>query len=408
MFTVKTNKEIGSYLKSLITHQYNSVRQFCIAYLKIDNRDFEDSDEIRNLANRFSQILNGNKSVQTYDLPIISELLSVSCEDILSCGDTKVPLSNRRTNYSIAFSNNKDDWEDYLSREDHIAAYADEYGKTILDYAIEFKNYDLIRYLIDKKYILLVSDDPNLFPFPNFGAESTISERPYDHLTLNDTLRENKLLRSKIISLAILNNDIDVLDNFKARVFPPQFEMNHYFNDFDLTEYYDKVFIKDISESQNNVFDYFLKEYTTKTYGGRYDVVWLFPFIGELVDTCIKNKKYNRALKAMNVIAEHNKTIYEKLHKTYLLAAKTMKDLRFSISFQDALSGIKNDYRINRYKDYVSFHPYYLKDFEPISSNIIRLNCSCKDESVQEKIDEVNNLYDRILNLPNSLIKNAQ
>ena len=133
MFVVKLDEKIGSYLKSKILQKYRSVRQFCIAYLELANRDADDSDEIRKLCNRFSQILKGNKSIQTYDLPYVSQLLDTSCEDILSCGETKVPLNFRRTNYNIAFSNNELDWAEYLSREDCIAAYADEFGKTVLD-----------------------------------------------------------------------------------------------------------------------------------------------------------------------------------------------------------------------------------------------------------------------------------
>ena len=164
MFIIKSNKEIGSNLKKLILNKYKSVRQFCLAYLNLSPHAVSDGpQEIRNLSNRFSQILSGHKSIQTYDLPIISELLDISCEDILSCGEYRVPLKNRRTNYSIAFSTDKKDWQEYLLHEDHIAAYADEFGKTVVDYAIEFKNYKFIKYLIEKDYITFISEDPNFF-----------------------------------------------------------------------------------------------------------------------------------------------------------------------------------------------------------------------------------------------------
>ena len=397
MFVVKSNYEIGLHLKSLILHKYKSVRQFCISYLDVSDRDSEDPDEIRKLTNRFSQILNGNKAIQTYDLPIISELLSVSCEDILSCGETKVPLCDRRTNYNIAFSNNEADWADYLAREDCIAAYADEFGKTVLDYAIEFKNYGFIKYLINKGYITLVADDPRLMAYPNFGAESKIVERPYEHQTLQDSLYENKLLRSQIMSLAIANNDVKMLETFRAREFPPQLDVNILYNDFSFAEYYDRSFIKEIANSQIQVFDYFLKEYATKTYGGKFDVIWIFPFVGELVDACLRNKNGNRAMKALVAIAEHNKVAYDKFHKTYLLAAKKMKELYRSRPFKDALDGVKREYRMSKDKDFVSFHPYYMSDIEPVAFNIIRVDLSSRDESIQSRIDEINNLYDKIV-----------
>ena len=115
MFELKTNEEIGKYLKDLILTKYSSCRQFCIAYvdLTIDfSNDINDqrSEEIRKLTNRLSQILKGKKSIQTYDLPVFSELLDVSCEQMLSAGVNCLPKTNRRTNYNIAFSTDERDW----------------------------------------------------------------------------------------------------------------------------------------------------------------------------------------------------------------------------------------------------------------------------------------------------------
>ena len=138
MFELKTNEEIGAYLKKLILSKYPSCRQFCIAYIDL-TIDFSDdpqdlrSDEIRKLTNRLSQILKGKKGIQTYDLPIFSELLGVSCEQMLSAGAVCKPITNRRTNYNIAFSTDERDWIEYINREDCIASYADEFGKTVVD-----------------------------------------------------------------------------------------------------------------------------------------------------------------------------------------------------------------------------------------------------------------------------------
>lgn len=38
------------------------------------------------MANRLSQMLNGNKGIQIYDLPVFTELLGISCEELLSAG----------------------------------------------------------------------------------------------------------------------------------------------------------------------------------------------------------------------------------------------------------------------------------------------------------------------------------
>lgn len=102
MFELKTNEDIGIYLRELILPKYKTCRKFCIAYLKLKGYN-DDQEEIRKLTNRLSQILNGKKAIQTYDLPIFSELLGVSCEEMLSAGAVRKPLLNRRTNYNIAF-----------------------------------------------------------------------------------------------------------------------------------------------------------------------------------------------------------------------------------------------------------------------------------------------------------------
>ena len=183
MFELKTNEEIGAYLKKLILSKYPSCRQFCVAYIDLTvdfSNDPQDlrSDEIRKLTNRLSQILKGKKSIQTYDLPIFSKLLDVSCEQMLSAGAVCKPITNRRTNYNIAFSKDECDWIEYINREDCIASYADEYGKTVVDYAIEFKNYGFIKFLIENGFITLISDEKGYVDF-NFGASTSLKVRPY-------------------------------------------------------------------------------------------------------------------------------------------------------------------------------------------------------------------------------------
>lgn len=81
----KTNNEkIGKHLGNLIKNsEHKNDRQFCIAYLTL--RDGEaNPDDIQKMQNRICQIKNGKKGVQIEDLPIFSDLLGVSIEDILS------------------------------------------------------------------------------------------------------------------------------------------------------------------------------------------------------------------------------------------------------------------------------------------------------------------------------------
>ena len=183
MFEIKSNQEIGAYLKEVILSKYPSCRQFCVAYvdLTLDLQDDPNdirSDEIRKLTNRLSQILKGVKAIQTYDLPVFSELLGISCEEMLTAGAVRKPILYRRTNYNIAFSQDENDWKEYLAREDCIAAYADEFGKTVVDYALEFKNYKFLRFLMGNGYIQFVSHEETWEYGYNFGAKSLIKDTP--------------------------------------------------------------------------------------------------------------------------------------------------------------------------------------------------------------------------------------
>lgn len=160
MFKIN-NSEIGKYLSRLIKDQYSSDRRFCIEYLKLrdDRNDVENSDDIQKMQNRICQINKGNKRIQIDDLPIFSQLLGVSIENILSAGTSTVPATNRKSNYLIAHSKDPDEWKSYIARDDKLILNPDEYNKTAIDYALECENYDFLRYLISEEYIWFVGND---------------------------------------------------------------------------------------------------------------------------------------------------------------------------------------------------------------------------------------------------------
>ena len=412
MFELKTNEEIGSYLRELILSKYPSCRQFCIAYLDISvdySNDINDqkSEDIRKLTNRISQILNGKKSIQTYDLPIFSELLDVSCEQMLSAGAISVPITNRRTNYNIAFSTNERDWIDYLNREDCIAAYADEFGKTVLDYALEFKNYGFIRFLIDNGYITLVSGNDGWKNSFNYGADTSIKTRAYEANTLQNEFYENVILRTQIISLAIENNDYDVLCEMKAREIPPQLTITPFNpSSSKFYDYYDEHFIDTILRSKSKVIKYFCEEYVVECRWQKEGYsVWLYPFFGELIDRAVKlNNKKTEVL--LDTAIKHNEEIYNRLKKAILAVAKELKEnLYRNQSFQEVIKAVLRDYRVNQDDNVVSFSYHFVRESDTILSNIICADANSKNLEIQVKLDKLNELYSRIINIENHLIK---
>ena len=138
------NQEIGIYISGLIEREFKSARQFCKAYLQTDGIDEPTKEDIQNMANRLSQIKKGANAIQIHDLPIFSELLNVSFEQILSAGKCGEPKNNRMTNYTVAQSHNEAEWIAYIDEKDKPILNSDEYGKTVLDYAIMFGNYDIL------------------------------------------------------------------------------------------------------------------------------------------------------------------------------------------------------------------------------------------------------------------------
>lgn len=410
MFELKTNEEIGAYLKKLILSKYPSCRQFCVAYIDL-TIDFSDdpqdqrSEEIRKLTNRLSQILKGKKSIQTYDLPVFSELLGVSCEQMLSAGAVAKPITNRRTNYSIAFSTDERDWIEYINREDCIASYADEFGKTVVDYAIEFKNYGFIRFLIDNGYITLISNDKGCVGF-NFGASTTLKVRPYEARTFEDELYENKILRTQIISLALENNDYDVLCEMRAREFPPQFTMDTIsLTNMKFSEYYDEHFIDAILGSRSKAIQYFCEEYYVASRWGKEEFLWIFPFLDKLIVKAVK-KNSSKTSMLLDAAIKHNEDTYNALKKAILKAAKQMKeDLYRNIGFQEVIAETLHDFHISEEQNVISFYCYFFKEIERVATNIIYADVKSKKPEIQSKIDRLNELYSQIINIENHLIK---
>lgn len=412
MFEIKDNEQIGAYLKKLIKSKYPSDRQFCISYVMLRDNTTEDewdSEEVRKLTNRLSQILKGTKAIQIYDLPLFSELLSVSCEEMLSAGVVRKPISNRRTNYNIAFSKDKKDWIEYINREDCIAAYTDEFGKTVIDYAIEFKNYKFLRFLMENRYIQFVSEQPGWSQQINFGASCSIKKRPYKQHTLENEFYENKLLRTKLIALAIENEDDSVLEELRAREVPTQLCMDIYQCDsvkFD--DYYDEEFIDVILNSKDKVFNYFIDEYQVKGQRNDLQFIWLYPFFNKLIEKAVKVRN-QRAKILLDKAIKHNQKAFEDLKNCILFVAKEQKNAWNNLKFQDIVVNVLADLHFNKDKTVYCFYGYYIKNSKWAATNIIKVDVSTRDierdVELQSKINNLNNSYDKIVNMEAHLYK---
>ena len=403
MFTLANNKEIGQYLISHIDKQFKSRRQFCKAYL-IANGEPADNEQIRNMSNRLSQILIGKKEIQLYDLPLFCQLLKLSCEDILSAGTSPAPTSAHLTNYTAAFSKDDHEWEAYLNCEDSPVLNADEYGKTFIDYALEARNYDLLKYMMDKQYIWFVGADEKDYGL-GFGAGTSIERAAlniHNHWNVLDAqLKMRDELRTQMIALAIQHKDMEMLEQLHAREIPFLYRAIFHLSMSDYKHYYNETLMEALTHADNDVLEYFSKEFEiTDQY--RDSNKFLFPFIAELIERLLQAKNEFAEYLLRNAI-QHNQYVYDQLVSLLAEAVQAYRGYGY-----DTTDTVTRRTLTKCILGYLHFHEdgSFVHHFGPfpemkrgLKSNIVRVNAESADPLISRRILELNNLYDAIHNI---------
>jgi len=400
MFKVHDNKEIGEFIKKTIDQKYRSTRQFgkkCLETMAMPT----DEASVNKMANRLSQILNGNQSIPLDYLPVFSKLLDKSCEEMLSAGQHFAPHSNRVTNYSLALSDDKHDWEEYVNREDKLILNADEYGKTVIDYALEFKNYNLLKYLTDNKYIWFTGTDEDTHFYTTFGAGTSIKCDPAMMNNINVLDYRMKMcsdLRTKMIILAIKHNDIEMLTELRARETPVLYQVCKYSGiPNDSTNYINNEMLDALSRANDKVLEYFLKafEITDRTEKSQ---LFIFPFLDKLIERLIKTgSKFTT--NALSAAVAHNEYASKKLK--YLLDSSVSFYMNLEADNPDSET-VKEAYfnscaKHIRYYDGGTLISYFTPQAtDGIITNLIKIEISSDIPGVREQIGTVNYLYDRI------------
>lgn len=404
------NDKIGEYLKTLITEKYVSQRKFCEAYIKATGGNV-NNDETRKMANRLSQIIKGAKAIQIYDLPIFTELLDATCEEILSAGQYFVPKSNRVTNYSVAFSKSKNDWVSYIEREDKLILNPDEYGNTVIDYALQFRNYEFLKFLMDNQYIWFDSRKDNEY-IMTFGAGTSIKRREPHNI---DSYLEYKIytedeLRINMICLAIENNDRKMLDDLRAREITEMYYSAHYLRcalpDFDTR--YDENLVRHISKASDEILDYFTDEFEIRDTikykdGSKRSHTFMFPFISQVLDLIIEgNHSFTEF--ALKKSIEHNQRTYDTLNQLIEKSIKTNKE-PYNYRSNEHLKTIEPDIikGVMRWLDFsengniVSFCD--MVNVSGIITNVAHTVKASSNVKINHLIEELNGLYSKIRNI---------
>ena len=378
--------DISNYLEKLIKKKYKetgdrrfkNVRQFCIAYLEEEGIESTE-DEVRRMTNHMSGMKNENKPIRLSDLPVFTRLLDVSCEEILSAGKVRSHNENHITNYKLAASDNEKLWQSYINNEAEFLLNPDEYDKTIIDYAFEFGNYKLLKYLVDNNYIWFVSQEPEKRCGIGFSGGTSIKRRPLgSSKILEAQLTENDSLRRKMITLAIQNNDIDVLDEFKAREIPPMYNR---MRGMDFSNYFDEEMIDAASHADKDILDYFSEIITINPTLGQAPFQCMYPFIGTIIEKLIEQKN-PYADTILSRCIEHNRNTYEII--------KEFKDRKYGEG-KNAYSA----FRLHFFKDGDVIEAYDIKEDDFLVTNIIHINADLD----YELIKDLNSYYDTILDI---------
>lgn len=394
MFKKANDKEIGAYLAKLIDKKFSATRKFCKAYIEAENGVVND-EELRKKANRLCQIRQGKKPIQVYDLEYFTRLLDISCEELLSAGKRIVVDDNRMTNYKFAFSKDKKLWEEYINREDKIVTQIDEYGKTVIDYALDCKNYDLLKYLMDNGYIWFVGPNEKDYIL-TFGAGTNIKRPMFVSRDLSSELAEEDGLRRDMISLAIEHHDYNALTQLKAREVPTLYLACYFSNTPpEISNYYDEYLIKQISNADNKVLDYFAESFEIESSNKRKNK-FIFPFMNELLNELIKNKNphINTVLEKC---IEHNKWVYRKLQELFEISKNSCDDTYIEIFGDRIKQEFLRDLNFDNTNNMIR---YLARDYsDGIISNIVSTNIESTNDLTNDLIHELNCWCDRIINI---------
>lgn len=401
MYKVEKNEKIGEYIGKLISRKFGRDRQFAIAYIKLRDRleDEPDSDEIQRVANKVCQIKKGGKGIQITDLPLFAELLEVSIDSLLSAGKVLKPASTRMTNYSVAFSKDKKTWKEYVERPDKLILNEDEYGKNVIDYALEFGNYAFLKYLMDNDYIYFIDDDRQKY-WGTFAAGTKIERRmSYDHDLLDVRMKECDSLRTNLIALALKNQDYDVLGEMKAREIPSLYEGTYFYSKaLDFKKYYNQQMMEAIPQASDDILIYFSEEFEIET-NRKAICRYTFPYLGKLIEMVLKNECKATAKMLKNAL-RHNIDVLETLKKIADISVKSFDYIAQYMDDKTIQERVMGEFHFYDENDTVAFHTGIIKaeNFQGLFSNVIRVNASSKDKYVMSLIEDVNASYDQIKN----------
>lgn len=401
MFRTATNEEIGKYLFKLIdekSDKFKSGRDFCKQYLFLEKGEQPSDDEIQKQANRLSGIKSGKYGLQIQDLGYYTELLEITCEELLSAGKSKPAFPDRYSNYTFAHSTDRGYWERYINNDDKLFLNADEYGKTILDYAFECENYGLIKFLTENNYITIVDNESTKDYVMTFmPPDKAMKYMSRNTNKLNDEIINNDKIRTTVVALAIKKNDKYFLTKLRAREIPALYSVCEYgfstqFDNFE-SSYNDKL-TNAVANADKEILGYFSEPFSIKSEHS--EGVFIYPFLGRLLDKMISENNKNTVY-VLERTLDYNSNVLnelsEKIAQSYIMYKKYCDD-------KEAFSGAVKyfDMNDNGVFTFMNYDPSDTSNLIKMKSNVIHISKKSKDEKINELISKINKIYFAIKN----------
>lgn len=401
MFRTATNEEIGKYLFKLIdekSDKFKSGRDFCKQYLLLEKGEQPSDDEIQKQANRLSGIKSGKYGLQIQDLGYYTELLEITCEELLSAGKSKPAFPDRYSNYTFAHSTDRGYWEKYINNDDKLFLNADEYGKTILDYAFECENYGLIKFLTENNYITIVDNESTKDYVMTFmPPDKAMKYMSRNANKLNYEIINNDKIRTTVVALAIKKNDKYFLTKLRAREIPALYSVCEYgfstqFDNFE-SSYNDKL-TNAVANADKEILGYFSEPFSIKSEHS--EGVFIYPFLGRLLDKMISENNKNTVY-VLERTLDYNSNVLnelsEKIAQSYIMYKKYCDD-------KEAFSGAVKyfDMNDNGVFTFMNYDPSDTSNLIKMKSNVIHISKKSKDEKINELISKINKIYFAIKN----------
>ncbi len=430
MFSDEQKRKIGSYISDIIIRhdshgKYGAKKRFSNE-LSRQLGYGDNSDVLESEYKRIIKMLEGNSAIQIRDLQIISEMYDVPIEEILSAGEKKYIMPELYIrNYDLAASSDRALWDKYINKENMFVTCSDEYEKTLIEYAVEFENYDLITYLLDNKIIWFVDDTLSASKLCiNFGGGINKEFSSGKDSDIGHVLKYNDHLRTRTIALAIKAKDFSEFDLLNARSFPELYMINENgamcdesaqkrFADEKCDAIIDAILLSDSAE----VFKYFSEEFSIISYHGS-ENKYVFPYTGELLCGLIDANRFDVAEIFLKTAIEHNKYVYSMMNE--VINEEVKKSIVWDKERKEALveearrKGVADEVNI-KYKsereirevvcrsyryDRVSHTVSYFSDVRHhYVSNLVLVENKKGSKTIKKLVDELNTWYRKTIEL---------